>query len=185
MRNQGAEMRAFLIIPWCLLAACSTQPPTSPSVVTPPAPRVFTGNLTGTWTGRYTITSCTPTTAPHACTNYVPATPGAVTLTLTQSGRQLSGTFTSDFVSLTVPISGAVDEGGKVTLQGTYQAFAQCFGFVSSTLVDTIAVRNWQAEVTKSGEILGTFVQSRRHSLSSCYYTLFDFSTELLSLARG
>ena len=178
------DMRKVFILPLFLLAGCSGSPtaPTTPTA--PPAPTVFTGNLSGTWTGTYTVTGCSPTAAPNTCTMYVPKTPGAMTLTLTQSGKQLSGTFNSDFLSIPFAVTGTVDDAGRVTLQGTRQDRWSCLGFVGESMDDYAAVRNWKTEVTKTGDLLGTFTQSARHSLSSCYFTLYDFPTEVISLKR-
>jgi hypothetical protein len=133
----------------------------------------------------YTVTGCSPTAAPNRCTGYIPATPGAMTVTLTQSGQQLSGTFSSDFLTIPFAVTGTVDDAGHVTLQGTRRDYWSCLGsFFENSMDDYSAVRNWKTEVTKTGDLLGTFTQSQRHSLSSCYFTLYDFTTEVISLKR-
>ena len=96
------------------------------------------------------MTSCTPTAAPNRCTGYIPATPGAMTLTLTQSGQQLAGTFSSDFLVIPFAVTGSVDDAGHVTLQGTRRDYWSCLGFAGDSLDDYAAVRNWKTEITKT-----------------------------------
>ena len=85
-------MRKLLIVGLVCLsaAACGGGSPTAPS--TPPPPPV--GNFAGSWAGTYSITGCTQSggvALANVC-GLLGNTP-AYTMTLTQTGRNVSGTF--------------------------------------------------------------------------------------------
>jgi hypothetical protein len=162
------------------LAACGS----SPVAPTPPPTTETTpviGNLSGTWTGEYAITGCSPTNAPNQCSWYIPPGSESMTLTLEQSGTTLSGMFTSARIGGPLPVSGSVDAAGVVRLTGARPSGFQCF---APNSVRAIEVGDWHTEITKTGELSGTFRQSSEQILSSCYTGRYDYRTEILSLKR-
>ena len=98
-----------------LVTSCSggDGPTTAP---TPPVP-----NYQGQWTGDYSITGCSGTgvfaVSPAFCDTFRVGTVLPLTLTLTQSGSQVTGT--ANFGNIVMPVSGPVASDGRLLLNGT------------------------------------------------------------------
>ena len=138
-------------------------------------------DLTGTWTGSYTIPRCQPTNSPNSCTTY--AKPGSMTVILTQQGSSLSGTFRSDLLG-TVDISGSVDATGGMTLYGQRLGSINCFS-LGPLLLDVVTrVGPWSTPLQRNGTFAGSFSQFAYQTLSSCYKTFFEYNTEVSELRR-
>lgn len=96
-----------LVVLAACLSACGSSP-TSPSSVVPPV-RI---DVTGNWTGQYTIARCSDTTGFSLCTA---GTGGGFTLTVIEdSSNRLSGTMR--FGSVSGNISGAATNEGSMAL---------------------------------------------------------------------
>ena len=161
------------------LSACNRNP-ASPTPLPTPSPVTAAGDLSGTWTGEYAVTGCAPMQAPNQCTWYVPLGPETMTLTLTQSGANLSGTFTSSMIG-PLAVTGTVDAAGVVRLAGSRPSQFQC---LQPSSIRANEVADWRTEITKDGELRGTFRQSTEQVLSSCYTGRYDYFTQILSLRR-
>jgi hypothetical protein len=98
-----------------LVTSCSggDGPTTAP---TPPVP-----NYQGQWTGDYSITGCSGSgvfaVPPAFCDTFRVGTILPLTLTLTQSGSQVTGT--ANFGNITMPVSGPVASDGRLLLNGS------------------------------------------------------------------
>ena len=185
---------SFIVVGLLCVAGCSKTPTAPTSVVSssPNTPWVFTGDLTGTWVGSYNVTSCSPTSL-NDCRWYMPGgtfggalRPGAMTLTLKQTGQELSGTFQSEFMgSAPFPITGTVNASGFMNITGTRRDLWWCFaGLGPGTNVVWGELADWVTQITKDGELLGTFNQKTLHSVSSCYTTLYNYNSEVVALRR-
>ena len=175
---QSTSRSAITMLAVLALSACSRNP-AAPTPLPTPSPVTVTGELSGTWTGEYAVTGCAPMQAPNQCTWYVPLGPEAMTLTLTQSGASLSGTFTSGIIG-PLAVTGTVDAAGVVRLAGSRPSQFQCY----QPSIRANEVADWVTEITKDGELRGTFRQSTEQILSSCYTGRYDYFTQILSLRR-
>ena len=137
--------------------------------------------LSGTWTGTYSISSCWPEAAPNSCTGY--AKPGTLTLALVNTGSSLIGTFNSDLLG-TLDVAGTVDASGAVTLSGERQGILNCFSVGPIITGVTGGIGDWSASITRTGAIAGSFKQMARQRVSSCYYAMFEYTTQVAELRR-
>lgn len=110
-RNAGQNQEEIVKVPICfvltlMLAACS-----SPTAPTPPL------SLLGSWTGHYTVTSCTETGSAIGtsfCANV--GSGGLLIYAPTQTGTTIGGNLSLGTFSL--PVSGNLDQN-RVTLGGS------------------------------------------------------------------
>ena len=109
-------MRYAIALVWIALltVACGDDGP-----ATPPTPVV--PNFQGQWTGSYDITGCSGTgvfaTPPAFCDTFSIGSTFPLTLTLTQTGTQVTGT--AQFGNFTMPVSGPIAADGRLLLTGT------------------------------------------------------------------
>ena len=97
-----------------LVTSCGGgEGPTSPTTPVP--------NYQGQWSGDYSITGCSGTGVfaqpPTFCDTFRVGTVLPLTLTLTQSGSQVTGT--ANFGNITMPVSGPVASDGRLLLNGS------------------------------------------------------------------
>ena len=106
-----------------------------------------------------------------------------MTLTLTQQGASLSGTFRSDLLG-TMNISGSVDAAGAMTLYGERLGSINCFGLGPLMLDVVTRVGPWSTPLQRNGTFAGSFSQFAYQTISSCYKTFFEYNTEVTELRR-
>jgi hypothetical protein len=86
-----------------------------------PAPTPAVPNYQGQWTGDYSITGCSGSgvfAAPPAfCDTFRVGAVFPLTLTLTQSGTQVTGT--ANFGNMSMPVSGPISGDGRLLLAGS------------------------------------------------------------------
>jgi hypothetical protein len=135
--------REILAVP-VLLAMAGCGSPTSSTLVpspTPPPP-----NVAGSYSGTYTITACGNTgdfQSGGFCKAFAVGTLLPVSLTLTQTGANLSGSLVEG--QALTPVTGSVDGSGRITLNGSTSfegITAQLVGW-DTTVSGTGMVGSW------------------------------------------
>jgi hypothetical protein len=179
-RTLGLMTGRVLLAAFIALAAGCRHESAAPTTPTMPSATVIDTNVAGVWTGTFAVTRCTPMAIPGDCRPSVPFAPEPMTLTLTQAGDSLSGTFETAMVG-SIPISGTIDSGGIMHLSGVKPGNFRCF----EASTPDVEVGDWTTEITKTGDLSGTFRQSRQQLLSSCYTGRFDYFSQVLSLHRA
>ena len=90
------------------------------------------------------------------------------------------GTLRTDLVG-TMSVTGTVSDAGVVSFTGQGSGPICCQGLCGSTGV-VRSTDTWSAEVTKAGEIAGTFRQYALQGISSCYKSMFEYRSDITSL---
>lgn len=132
-------MRVLVVVVACALGACGSEAasPIAPS----PTPRPAT-NYQGQWVGEHTIAACNGTGgfAQGFCSTFAVGTTLPVTLTLTQTGRQVSGTLAMG------ALTGSVS--GPVSTTNDHLLLAGSIISISNGTTTTIVVQGWDTFAT-------------------------------------
>jgi hypothetical protein len=161
-----------IVVVVLLSAAIGCTNPTHPT----PVPTV-----SGVWTGSYSIVSCSYLDC-GVIGNAPPAeTPQPLQLTLSQSGRDLTGTLqVGGWYPISLGITGQIHLDGSVSLQGTTTwQDESCHRQGTFTIVTWATTPNAAAN-----QMSGPFAFVTTKHLTSCYYTDLTVVTAL-SLARS
>jgi hypothetical protein len=144
--------------------------------------------LTGTWTGTYRVTSCTPDVLIGCSSIYLSRPAYSVRLVLTQTESMVTGTFDGDVatgrLAAPIPLSGSADSSGALHLRGG-QPFVD--GFFPGSEQQGIDFGNWTTVEGAGGTSMsGAFHQTiTAHYALQAYPLTVDFQSEIVSLTRS
>jgi hypothetical protein len=162
-----------------IVASCSdTETPTNPTGIV---------NVAGLWTGTYRIRSCTDTVAGMPGTFCAPLiAPSAplqrVRLSLQQTDDRVVGNLElSGWIVRSVIVSGVVQEGGSVVLDGmTTWTDAAC-----PTAQNRLTLTFWNSIVNRSQDAMtGDFKLTAVVRMNACVFAELSIDADTLELAR-
>ncbi len=171
-------MRPLVFLVFALAsAACGGSAPTAPSTAPTTSPSFNTSpDFAGAWTASYTVATCTATAAMNDAgfCSQAQSGPASVSFVLTQSNRNVTGTF--QLGSLEFPsVTGTIAADGALTL--------------SATRSDLLSIEaSWTLKQTVGGVIVGQTRQVWRSAGVSGEGTLdgqFSGATRRTSLSSA
>jgi hypothetical protein len=158
------------------LLACADQTSTQPSRTILP--------VTGTWTGTYRVTSCTPPPYFGSCSLFTTQT-YPIRLTLSQKSLAVSGTFdgvVANGSTVSVPVSGAVDMSGTLSLQGN-QPFQDVYSGAHWVGQPGVSIDGWTTTMSSGTSLAGTFVETvQAHYFLTVYPATITFQSDIVTL---
>ncbi len=170
-------MNIWIAVVACIACAACAANPSQPSRTILP--------VTGTWTGTYKVTSCTPPPYFGSCSLFTSQT-YAIQLTLTQTGQSVTGMFDGEVAGTRhgrFALTGSFDELSTLRLQGS-QTFIE--GEFAGSEQAGIVFDNWTAVMDEAGTSMkGVF----RETVEAHFYDLFypatiAFQSQIVTLTR-